>query len=36
MLFNDSDLAHMQEQLSFKNMDEMQALLTELLYGKVI
>ena len=35
MFFNNPDLALIQEYLSYKSMDEMRALLTELPYGKV-
>ncbi len=35
MFFSNPTLASMQEHLSYKNMDEMRALLTELPYGKV-
>ncbi len=35
MFFNNPDLAPMREHLSYKNVDEMRALLTELPYGKV-
>ena len=36
MFFNNLDLAPMREHLSSKSVDEIRALLTELLYGKVI
>ena len=36
MFFNNLDLTLMQEHLSYKSVDEMRALLTELPYGKVI
>lgn len=36
MIFNNSDLAPIQEHLSYKNIDELKALLIELAYGKVI
>ena len=36
IFFINLDLASMQEHLSYKDMDEMKALLTELLYGKII
>ena len=35
MSFNNPDLAPMREHLSYKSVDEMKALLTELPYGKV-
>lgn len=35
IFFSDLDLVPIRERLSYKNVDEMQALLTELLYGKV-
>ena len=35
MFFNNPDLASMREHLSFKSVDEMRALLTQLPYGKV-
>ena len=35
MFFSNLDLAFMQEQLSYQNVYEIQALLTELSYGKV-
>ena len=35
MLFNNPDLAPIREHLSYKNVDEMRALLTKLPYGKV-
>ena len=35
IFFNNPDLASMQEHLSYKNVDEMKALLTKLLYGKI-
>ncbi len=35
MFFNNPDLAPMRKHLSYKNVDEMRALLTELPYGKV-
>ncbi len=35
MFFNNPDLASMREHLSYKSVDEMKALLTELPYGKV-
>ncbi len=35
MFFNNPDLAPMREHLSYKNVDEMRVLLTELPYGKV-
>ncbi len=35
MFFNNPDLAPLQEHLSYKNVDEMRALLTKLPYGKV-
>ncbi len=36
MFFSNLTLAPMREHLSYKNMDEMRVLLTELPYGKVI
>ena len=35
IFFNNLDLAPMREHLSYKSVDEMRALLTELLYDKV-
>lgn len=36
MFFNNLNLVLMREYLSYRNVDEMRALLTELPYGKVI
>ena len=35
MFFNNSNLAPMQQHLSYKNIDKMETLLTKLLYSKV-